>query len=45
MTLDRSKKDALKYTPSRLTQYEQMGMATKASRFQGGGLEQLGTAP
>src|SRR5258706_129419 len=44
MSLDRSEKDALKYTPNAgLTQYEQMGMATKASRFSGGGLEQLGT--
>ena len=34
MTLDRSEKDALKYTPNAgLTLYEQMGMASKASRF------------
>ena len=46
MTIDRSEKDALKYTPNAgLTLYEQMGMATKAQRFQGGGLEQLGMGP
>src|SRR5580693_2190581 len=46
MTLDRSEKDALKYTPNAgLTLYEQMGMANKSSRFQGGGLEQLGAGP
>ena len=46
MTMDRSKKDALLYTPNAgLTQYEQMGMASKASRFTGGGLERLGTGP
>jgi len=46
MTLDRSEKDALKYTPNAgLTQYEQMGLASKANRFTGGGLEQLGTGP
>ncbi|MBZ5653789.1 MAG: GWxTD domain-containing protein [Acidobacteriia bacterium] len=46
MTMDRSEKDALKYTPNAgLTLYEQMGMANKTSRFQGGGLEQLGTGP
>jgi GWxTD domain-containing protein len=46
MTLDRSKKDALKYTPNAgLTQYEEMGLASKADRFTGGGLEQLGTGP
>ena len=45
MTLDRSEKDALKYTPNAgLTLYESMGMANKASRFNGG-LEQLGTGP
>jgi GWxTD domain-containing protein len=43
MTIDRSEKDALKYTPGAgLTQYEEMGRARKADRFQGG-LEQLGT--
>jgi GWxTD domain-containing protein len=46
MTLDRSEKDALKYTPNAgLTLYEQMGMASKAQRFSTGGLEQLGTGP
>src|SRR4029077_14259721 len=43
MTLDRSEKDALLYTPNAgLTLYEQMGMANKTSRFTGGGLEMLG---
>jgi GWxTD domain-containing protein len=46
MTLDRSEKDALKYTPNAgLTLYEQMGMANKADRFTQGGLEQLGQSP
>ncbi|MFZ0291013.1 MAG: GWxTD domain-containing protein [Candidatus Sulfotelmatobacter sp.] len=46
MTLDRSEKDALKYTPNAgLTLYEQMGMSSKADRFSGGGLEQLGAGP
>jgi GWxTD domain-containing protein len=46
MTLDRSEKDALKYTPNAgLTLYEQMGMASKAQRFTSGGLEQLGQGP
>ena len=46
MTLDRSEKDALKYTPNAgLTMYEQMGMASKASRFTNGGIEQLGQSP
>ena len=46
MTMDRSEKDALKMTPNAgLTLYEQMGMASKASRFSGGGLEQLGAGP
>jgi GWxTD domain-containing protein len=46
MTMDRSEKDALKYTPNAgLTLYEQMGMASKTSRFTGSGLEQLGTGP
>ena len=45
MTIDRSEKDALKYTPNAgLTLYEQMGMSSKADRFSGGGLEQLGPA-
>jgi GWxTD domain-containing protein len=46
MTIDRSEKDALKYTPNAgLTLYEQMGMSNKAGRFNGGGLEQLGAGP
>jgi GWxTD domain-containing protein len=46
MTMDRSEKDALKYTPNAgLTQYEQMGLSSKADRFTGGGLEQLGQGP
>jgi len=46
MTMDRSEKDALLYTPNAgLTMWEQMGMASKASRFSGGGLERLGTGP
>jgi len=46
MTIDRSEKDALLYTPNAgLTLYEQMGMASKTSRFQGGGLERLGSGP
>ncbi|HZQ45249.1 MAG TPA: GWxTD domain-containing protein [Acidobacteriaceae bacterium] len=44
-TIDRSEKDALKHTPGAgLTQYEEMGMAEKKDRFNGG-LEQLGTGP
>jgi GWxTD domain-containing protein len=44
-TIDRSEKDALKHTPGAgLTQYEEMGMADKKDRFNGG-LEQLGTGP
>ncbi len=46
MTIDRSEKDALKYTPNAgLTLYEQMGLSNKASRFSNGGLEQLGAGP
>jgi GWxTD domain-containing protein len=46
MTIDRSEKDALKYTPNGgLTLYEQLGMANKADRFTGGGMEQLGQSP
>ena len=46
MTIDRSEKDALKQTPNAgLTLYESMGLSNKASRFQGGGLEQLGGGP
>jgi GWxTD domain-containing protein len=45
MTMDRSEKDALLYTPNGgLTQYEQMGLARKADRFNGG-LEKLGGGP
>jgi len=47
MTMDRSKKDALLYTPNAgLTLYEQMGMSSKAQRFSGAsGLERLGAGP
>jgi GWxTD domain-containing protein len=46
MTMDRSEKDALLYTPNAgLTLYEQMGMANKADRFNSGGLEKLGLGP
>ena len=46
MTLDRSEKDALLYTPNAgLTLYEQMGMSSKADRFNGSGLERLGQGP
>ena len=46
MTMDRSEKDALLNVPNAgLTLYEQMGMASKADRFSGGGLERLGTGP
>jgi GWxTD domain-containing protein len=46
MTMDRSEKDALLYTPNAgLTLWEQMGMASKTQRFQGGGLERLGAGP
>ena len=46
MTMDRSEKDALLMTPGGgLTQYEQMGMSSKADRFNGGGLERLGRGP
>src|SRR2546429_6185771 len=45
MTMDRSEKDALLMTPNGgMTQYEQMGMARKSDRFNGG-LERLGTGP
>jgi GWxTD domain-containing protein len=45
-TLDRSEKDALKHTPGAgLTMYEETGQSTKADRFSGGGLEQLGNGP
>jgi GWxTD domain-containing protein len=46
MTMDRSEKDALLMTPNAgLTMWEQMGMASKAQRFSGGGLERLGVGP
>ncbi len=46
MTIDRSEKDALKYTPNGgLTLYEQMGRSSKVDRFTHGGLEQLGQSP
>src|SRR3974390_2052937 len=46
MTMDRSEKDALLMTPNAgLTLYEQMGMASKAQRFNGGGMERLGLGP
>jgi len=45
-TIDRSEKDALKNVPGAgETQYEQEGRSTKADRFKGGGLEQLGDGP
>jgi len=45
MTMDRSEKDALLMTPNAgLTLWEQMGMANKAQRFNGG-LERLGVGP
>lgn len=46
MTLDRSEKDALLHTPNGgATLYESMGMASKAQRFTGNGLETLGPGP
>ena len=46
MTIDRSEKDALKNVPGAgQTLYEQQGQSTKADRFSGGGLEQLGRGP
>ncbi|WP_396127147.1 GWxTD domain-containing protein [Edaphobacter bradus] len=46
MTIDRSEKDALKHVPGAgATLSEQMGQSTKADRFTGGGLEQLGAGP
>jgi len=46
MTMDRSEKDALLYTPNAgLTMWEQMGMASKTSRFTGNGMERLGLGP
>jgi GWxTD domain-containing protein len=44
-TIDRGEKDALMHTPGAgQTQWEEMGMAKKADRFQGG-IESLGTGP
>ncbi len=44
MTVDRGEKDALAHTPGGgLTQYEEMGLASKADRV--GGLESLGRGP
>ncbi|HEX8992242.1 MAG TPA: GWxTD domain-containing protein [Anaerolineales bacterium] len=44
MTMDRGEKDALLHTPGAgLTQYEQMGMSSKAARL--GGMETLGAGP
>ncbi|HEY3973478.1 MAG TPA: GWxTD domain-containing protein [Candidatus Sulfotelmatobacter sp.] len=46
MTMDRSEKDALLMTPNAgLTLYESMGMASKAQRFTGNGIERLGAGP
>ena len=46
MTMDRSEKDALLMTPNAgLTMWEQMGMASKAQRFTGNGIERLGLGP
>lgn len=46
MTMDRSEKDALLNVPGAgLTQWEEMGLASKADRFTGGGLERLGAGP
>ena len=46
MTIDRSEKDALKHVPGAgLTLYEEQGQSTKADRFNGGGIEQLGKGP
>ena len=45
MTIDRSEKDALLMTPNAgLTLYEQMGLANKTQRFNGG-MERLGLGP
>jgi GWxTD domain-containing protein len=46
MTIDRSEKDALLYTPNGgLTDWEAMGRSSKAARMSGSGLEQLGAGP
>jgi GWxTD domain-containing protein len=45
-TIDRGEKDALAKVPGAgLTQWEEMGMAKKADRFKGGGMENLGVGP
>jgi GWxTD domain-containing protein len=45
MTIDRGKKDALQHVPGAgATLYEQMGMAKRSDRYQGG-LESLGNGP
>jgi len=45
-TIDRSEKDALKYTPGGgLTEWEMMGKSRKADRFKGGNQEALGGGP
>ena len=45
-TIDRGEKDALAKVPGMgLTQWEEMGMAKKADRFAGSGLETLGSGP
>src|SRR5205085_3419408 len=46
MTMDRSEKDALLNVPGAgETLYEGMGLAQKADRFVGGGIERLGKGP
>ena len=46
MTMDRGEKDALLHVPGAgLTLYEQMGMTTKAARFNNPGMETLGVNP
>jgi GWxTD domain-containing protein len=45
-TIDRGEKDALLHVPGAgLTQYEEMNHKDKTDRFQGGGLESLGSGP
>jgi len=46
MTIDRGEKDALLHVPGAgLTLYEQMGITTKAARFNNAGMETLGVNP
>jgi GWxTD domain-containing protein len=45
MTIDRSEKDALKYVPGAGLTYAEQNGASKADRFSGGGIEQLGSGP